>query len=235
MYTTVERIGASRTDASGVLKLVSALDLIQDCSMFWMESEPVFHDFLRQNNLGMFLISRQADILRLPAYGETVSVRTSVFSCRSFYGYRNTVICGEDGLPCLLTWSTGAFVDRDQGNMARLPQNVIDSVTIDNKAEMEYLDKKILLPEVPGRRFDPVAVKQCDIDMYRHMNNAKYVETALGFLAEGAHIGRLRIEYKTAAKLGDLLYPSYIEALDGKQYILLADHQDKPYAVMEFS
>jgi acyl-ACP thioesterase len=235
LYTTHERVGASRTDANGALKLNSALDMIQDCSLLWLESEPSFQDFLVKNNLGMFIVSRQADILKLPVYGERVTVQTSIFDCKGYFGYRNSAIYGEDGRPCLLTWSVGAFVDRETGNMCRLPQEELDRVKMADRLDMEYLNKKILLPAAPGKRLPPVAVKRGDIDLNRHMNNVKYVETALELLPEGLPVNRIRIEYKASAKIGDLLYPQYISAPDGKHFVLLTDRQDKPYAVMEFS
>jgi hypothetical protein len=42
MFALTEHIGPSRTDHSGRLKLTSALDLIQDCSLLWLNTEPGF-------------------------------------------------------------------------------------------------------------------------------------------------------------------------------------------------
>jgi len=235
LYILEDRVCASRTDLNGIMKLAGAIDVIQDCSLLWIESEPSFRDFLAANNLGMFVVSRQADIIRLPAYGERITVRTSIFDVKGYLGYRNTAMYGEDGLPCVLTWSVGAFVNRDTGKMARLPQGVIDRIAIDDKIDMEYLDKKILLPDSPGRRLNAAMVRRSDIDFNRHMNNAKYIEAALEFLPEDFAVGRLRIEYKAPAKLGDLLYPKRMEDPSGKIYILLLNAQDQPFAVAEFS
>jgi len=235
LYIIKDRVGASRTDTNGIMKLTGAMDVIQDCSLLWVESEPSFRNFLARNNLGMFIISRQVDILRLPVYGEEIAVETRIFACRSFLGYRNTVLYGEDGLPCVLTWSVGAFVNLDTGKMVRLLQSEIDKATIDAKIDMEYLDKRIDLPDIPRQRLNAVAVRRSDIDLYHHMNNVKYVEVALELLPEDFVTNRLRIEYKKPAKLGDLLYPQMIKAPSGHWYILLLDSQDNPYVIMEFS
>lgn len=235
MYSVTERIGASRTDKNGRLKLPSALDLIQDCSMHWRESEPSFQDYMTRNGMVMVLASRQVDIVRLPIYGERVTVRTSVYDCRSFIGHRNTVIYGEDGSPCVLTWSIGAFVESDSGKIARLWPEELEKLTLDDKVPMEYLDKKIVLPDEPGSRMNAVAVRRHDIDLNRHMNNARYVEVALELLPDGFEVKRLRIEYKAQAKPGDLLYPRVFAVQDAKRYVVLSDGSDRPYAVMEFS
>lgn len=235
MYEIKDRVCASRTGSNGIMKLTGAMDIIQDCSLLWLESEPSFRDFLASNNLGMLVVSRQVDIIRLPVYGEKITAKTGIFACQNYLGYRNTVLYGEDGLPCLLTWGLGAFVNMDTGKMARLPQSEIDKVIIDDKIDMEYLDKKIVLPDLPGQRLDAVIVKRNDIDIYHHMNNVKYVDTAMELLSEDFAINRLRIEYKKPAKLGDLLYPQIIESSSARWYILLLDYQDNPYAIMEFS
>jgi acyl-ACP thioesterase len=234
LYEIHDRIGASMTGANGAARLTAALDIIQDCSLFWMESEPSFGDFLARNRLSMLLVSRQADILRLPAYMEKVAARTGVYDCKSFYGYRNTVLYGQDGAPCILTWSIGAFIETDTGRMARIPPEEIMKVTMDKKIDMEYLDKKIVLPEAPGYRPEAIPVRRGDIDLNRHMNNVRYIEAALELLPDNAPVKRIRVEYKSPAKPGDMLYPRIIETPD-KRYVLFSDHQGRLYTVMEFT
>jgi Predicted thioesterase len=101
------------------MRLSDAIEVIQDCSMLWLESEPSFQNFLKTNNLGMILLSRQADVLRLPAYGEKITVRTSIYDCDRFSGYRNTVLYGEDDQPCVSTWCIGVFVNLKTGKNVR--------------------------------------------------------------------------------------------------------------------
>jgi acyl-ACP thioesterase len=235
LYKIKAHVYASQTGSNGKMKLTGALETIQDCSLLWLESEPSFWNYLTAKNLGMFIVSRQVDIVRLPVYGERITVQTRIFDCNGFLGYRNTALYGEDGLPCLLTWGLGLFVNMDTGKMARIPKNEIEKITIDQKLEMEYLDKKIRVPDIPGRRSEAVVVKRGDIDLYRHMNNVKYIEVALEFLPEDFEINRLRIEYKKSAKMGDVLYPQIIEESSAHWYILLPDAQGNPFAVMEIS
>jgi acyl-ACP thioesterase len=183
----------------------------------------------------MVLVFRQADVVRLPRYGENITVQTSVFECGSFLGYRNTILLGEDGSPCVLTWSVGAFVARETGKLARLPKEVADTLILDERVPMDYQDKRIVLPEVPGRILDPFPVRRGDIDLNNHMNNARYVEAAMELLPGDFRVKRLRIEYKSPARPGALLYPRVCASPDGPYYILLTDAYDRPYTVMEFS
>ena len=202
--------------------------------MHWLESEPVFRDYLAARGVTMVLAFRQADILRLPRYGEYVDVRTSIFERGSFLGYRNTVLYGEDGVPCVLTWSVGAFTAQDTGRIARLPPEVTESITLDERVDMTYLDKKIMLPNDCFTQLQSLPVRRCDIDLNGHMNNARYIEAALELLPEDFMINRLRIEYRSSAMPGGVLYPSLCET-GGAFYLVLSDGGGRPYTVMEFS
>lgn len=235
MYVLKDRVGASRTGESGRMRFADAIEVIQDCSMFWLDSEPSFQDFLKTNNLGMILLSRQADVLRLPAYGERITVKTSIFDSDRFSGHRNTVLYGEDDQPCVATWCIGVFVNLKTGKMTELPEQELAKITIDRKVDMEYLPKRIAVSDIPGQRFESFKVRRNDIDMYHHMNNAKYVRAGLEYLPESFAIHRMRIEYKKSARAGNALYPERIQTPSGCCYILLKNEQDKPYAVLEFS
>lgn len=235
MYEINNRIACSHCDADGRLKLTSAIDFMQDCSQLWLESEPLLEQFFRVQNTAQFLVSRQLDVLRYPAYGERLTARTSVYECRGFYGFRNTVLYGENNLPCMESYSVGAFVNLLTGRLTRLPKEIIASVTIEPRHEMEYLDKKIdWLPENAEQTFPSIPVAAADIDFNRHMNNAKYVQAALAFLPEHP-VKRLRVEYITPAKRGDLMIPKLSRLDEAKYCIALDSENGKPYTVMEFT
>ena len=83
---------AGGTGADRRLKLVSAIDIMQDCSLLWMKSEPVVESYFKENNIVLLLASRQLDVFRIPVYGEKLRVSTGIFDIRSFQGFRNSEI-----------------------------------------------------------------------------------------------------------------------------------------------
>ena len=56
---------------------------------------------------------------------------------------------------------------------------------LDPQLEMNYKDRRIILPKEGGEVLDPVRVLRADIDYNRHMNNANYVRVAMELLPEG--------------------------------------------------
>jgi acyl-CoA thioesterase FadM len=234
MYSINQRVCASHTDAEGALKLVAALDMLQDCSQLWLESEPELERYFREENIAQMLVFRQADVERMPVYGERLRVETRIYECKSFLGYRNTVIYDGKGEPCLTSWSIGAFVNLETGRSEKLPDRITAGLRIDPKITMEYLGRKIGRPEKPGEGLPPVGVGRNDIDFNRHMNNARYVGIAVELLPAAFRVSRFRVEYKSPAKYGDLLYPER-SAGEEAVFLRLNDGGGRPYTVMEFT
>lgn len=235
MFSLEEYVTSSRTDDRGRLKLVSAVDMMQDCSQLWMKSEPVMERYFNTNNMAQLLASRQIDILRMPVYGERLTITTSVFEVQNFLGYRNTVVYDAEHKPCIVSWSTGAFVCLSNSRLTKIPPEISANIVYDKKIEMEYMDRKINIPDGEKTILLPVQVMKNDIDMNRHMNNAQYVRVAMEFLPEDFSVDRLRIEYKAPAVCGDLLYPQLIWNGDNQVYILLSDEKGQLHAIMEFN
>ena len=234
MYEIKRKVGVSHTDREGRIRLVCALDLMQDCSWQWMESEPGFTTFLRDNHLAMVVVSRQVDILRLPVYGEEISARTSIYECKGFSGYRNTILYDEKGSPCIKSWSMGAFLNLKDGSLGKFPAEEAEKLIMDEKVPMDYLDKRIRKPKEGGHLLDPVEVRKNDIDFNDHVNNVRYIETALELLPYNKEVERMRMEYKSPAKLGDKLHP-HIFRENNKEIIFLENEEGKPYTSVEFT
>ena len=232
MYTLNYKVTTSCCDSEGKLKLYSALQMMQDCSEMWIDSEPTARKFFNDNNMTQLLATRQVEVVRVPRFKEDLTVTTSIYEVLPMYGFRNTFIRDAQGQPCYRTWSMGAFVDLATGKLARLSEDAIASLTLEAKQEMNYRGRRIILPKQDGTELPPIQVMRADIDYNRHMNNANYVRIALELLPEGFEVQDMRVEYRIAAKLGDLLTPT-LYPIDGGYIVSLAI-DDQPSAIMEF-
>ena len=112
MYSLKYKVTTSTCDSEGKLKLYSALQMMQDCSEMWIDSEPEVKDYFLQQNMAQLLATRQVEIIRVPDYKEELTVKTSVYGMKPMFGFRNTFIYDAQGNPCYKTWSMGAFVDK---------------------------------------------------------------------------------------------------------------------------
>ena len=233
MYSLKYKVTTSTCDSEGRLKLYSALQMMQDCSEMWIDSEPGVKQYFAEQNMAQLLATRQVEIIRVPEYKEELTVTSTVYGMKPMFGFRNTFIYDAEGEPCYKTWSMGAFVDKTAGKLKRVDDATIASMTLEPQLEMNYKDRRIILPKTDGEILEPVKVVRADIDYNRHMNNANYVRIAMELLPEGFEAKGLRVEYRVAAKLGDMLVPTIYQIEHGF-IVSLSDHEDVS-AIIEFT
>lgn len=234
MYTYKTRLAVDQTGEDGLQTVISILDMMQSCSQFWFESEPELETFLREHGMALFFSYRQLDIFKRAGYGENLTVKTSIFDCKDYFGYRNTVLYGEDGTPYAKSWGQGVFVDIATGAPARCPKEFLEFVTLDGKIDMEYLPRRIKLPSAAFEVFPSLLPSPFDIDFNHHVNNVRYVQMACEHLPEYAEYDRLRIEYKLAAKRGDVIVPQVLRTAEAA-YVKLCNPQGRAYCITEYS
>lgn len=233
MYSLKYKVTTSTCDIEGRLKLYSALQMMQDCSEMWIDSEPGVKQYFADQNMAQLLATRQVEIIRVPEYKEELTVTSTVYDMKPMFGFRNTFIYDAQGNPCYKTWSMGAFVDKVAGKLKRVDQATIDSMNLEPQKEMNYRDRRIILPKQGGDILEPVKVLRADIDYNKHMNNANYVRMAMELLPENMVVRGMRVEYRVAAKLGDILTPTMYQIDDG--FIVSLSVNDEVSAIVEFT
>ena len=233
MYSLNYKVTTSTCDSGGRLKLYSALQMMQDCSEMWIDSEPGVKQYFTEQNMAQLLASRQVEVIRVPEYKEELTVTTSVYGMKPMFGFRNTFIYDAEGRPCYKTWSMGAFVDKSNGKLKRVDDETIASMSLEPQLEMNYKDRRIILPKDGGETLDPIKVLRADIDYNKHLNNANYIRMAMELLPEGFEVKGLRVEYRVAAKLGDILIPALYQINGG--IVVSLSVGDEVSAIIEFT
>lgn len=242
MYRIERFVGNSHVGADGRLTLGAAVDFMQDCSGFQLDSEKQLSEYFRQNNVTMFLVSRQINIHKPVFYGEKVEVITTIYQLKNSYGFRNTNIYDENGQVRISSYAGGAFIDLERHRATTVPEEIASTVPMEEKFEgMEYLPRKIRLPKKSAESggTDPVIMEEMKVCRYHidknaHMNNSRYLQLAQECIPEDFPISTARIEYKTAAKLGDVLIPYTYHLEDGITIVSLQDGNGGVFANVEF-
>ena len=199
----------------------------------WIDSEPDVKQYFTEQNMAQLLATRQVEILRVPKFKESLTVTTSVYGMKPMFGFRNTFIYDSEGKPCYRTWSMGAFVDKTAGKLKRVDDATIASMTLEPQLEMNYKDRRIMLPKEGGETLDPIKVLRADIDYNKHVNNANYVRMAMELLPENFKVQGLRVEYRVAAKLGDVLIPTIYKIEGG--FIISLSVGNEVSTIIEFT
>ena len=233
MYTLPCKATISNCDRDGRLKLHCALQMMQDCSELWIDSEPAVQRCFEDEGMAQLLVSRQVEVVRVPSCKEDLTVSTSVYDVKPMFGFRNTFVHDAAGRPCYRTWSMGAFVDRATGRLKRATPAMLATMRLEPRLEMEYGERRIRLPDGGGEKAAPIPVAKADIDYNRHVNNACYVRMAEELLPDGFQVRGLRVEYRIPAKLGDVLLPEVFRCGDAFTVALFL--RGAPAVLVEFT
>ncbi len=228
MYSITKKIAMSNTGADGKMDLVSLLESFGDCEQFQIDNMQGVMESLKNDSHGIYVIARQVDIESLPSYGDEITVTTYVYNLSKTVGTRNTFVYDASGNILVRSYATGVFVDTTTQKMIRVPEKYWEVFSADDKQDMEYLPRRIILPKVDGETKGEFVVPDCFIDSYLHMNNVNYVMLALMNISNGNKIKRIRVEYKNPAKASEIIVPVVREqddiitvslnAKDGTQY-----------------
>ncbi len=213
MYEFESRVRYSEVDSDCRLKWSALVNYLQDCSTFQSEDLGVGVRYLFEKGLAWVLNYWQIDIIKLPELADRIIIGTVPYEIKGFMGLRNFYIKdARTGDMLVKANSIWTLIDLEKIRPVKADRKMIEAYVIGDKLDMEYTDRKI---NFEGEAFEKEAIliDAGMLDSNRHVNNEKYIETALTYLPEGKEIVRIRTEYKKSAFLGDELLPAvYLEA-----------------------
>lgn len=209
------------------------LNYFQDCSI--MDSEMIGKgiDYLEVHKRGWMLSSWQIEILKYPRFRQHISVGTWPYDFSGIYGYRNFDICDEQGDRLVQANSIWCLVDMESGVPVKITDEDAEGYELLEGIDMTPVSRKLPFYG-EGEKPTPFAVRRNDIDTNGHVNNAKYIAFAEEYLPEDFTPKQIKVQYRHAAKHGDVLYPIVTKLSDGYA-ISLCDALYKPYVSMEFA
>lgn len=228
-------VRCSQIGEDGKMRCSALVDFLQDCSLKHLENEPVMTPYFKETGCIMFLISRQLDIVRKPQLDENVTIKTWCYELNRLYGFRNTVIYGENGEILVKSIAGGCFINASTARAMKVPKEIIDRVQLEPKLEdIEYTSRKITLPDCEPQVFEPVKINRCYIDMNKHVNNARYLDITDEYLPDDADVKRIRSEYKMPVRRDSIVIPKVYTSGDIIT-VDLTDTDGKSYATAEYT
>ena len=232
VYEMNGNVRYSEVDAKGQMTWLALLSYFQDCSVFQSEQLNMGVQYLAEYHMAWVLSSWQVRVDEMPYLADEIHVQTWAYDFKGFYGYRNFALNNAEGKRLAYANSIWVLVDTESGRPLRVPQDMGDAYGMEEPLELSATERKIRVPENYEEK-EPVRVQKYFIDTNYHMNNEKYVMIAQEFVPEHFQIEEIRVEYKKAAVLDDVLYPR-VTIEDHEVVTVLADENGKPYAVVKF-
>lgn len=232
MYELNSKVRYSEANSKSELTFHALLNYLQDSSTLHSENLGESGADLRAQNMAWILSFWQICIEEMPKLSEEIRVKTWPYQTKGLFGLRNFCMENANGDRIVKANSIWVLVDVTTGRPIRITDEVSSHYPDEPKLDMDYCDRKIAVPaeyvEMPA-----LTVPKYFIDTNNHMNNAKYVMVAEEYLPEGFQVKEIRVEYKNAAVLGDVLVPRVTEE-DGAVTVVLVDENGKAYATVLF-
>ena len=225
------RVRYSETGEDRQLSLNGILNYFQDCCTFHSESAGVGMDFLAEKGQAWVLSSWQIVVNRYPLLYEKIRVSTWPYAFRRFLGSRNFTMEDEKGELIAYANSLWTYLDIASGRPVNVDKKQIEAYTLEEKLDMDYFSRKILIPE-GMKEYPAFQVRPHHLDTTHHVNNGQYVLMAQEYLPGGFKVGQMRAEYKKQAVLDDVIRPKVKEE-NGIYTIVLESPAGDIYAVVE--
>lgn len=240
MYTFKSVVRFSETGKDSKLTIPHLISYFQDCSNFHSNSIGLYKEKLIGMDRAWFLSSWQIVINSRPNIDEEIEVETRAYEIKGFYGLRNFIMYNEAKEVCAYANSIWFYVDTKKGKPVKYEQEEGTGFEIDEEFPMEKADRKIVIPENAEKivKADRLKVRESHLDSNYHMNNREYVRIALDFMPESFEINNLRqirVEYKKAAVLDEVMVPVYYFDTESKKiFVSLENEAGENFAKVEF-
>lgn len=233
MYKMNGCVRYSECGVDNKIRLSSIINYFQDCTTENSESIGVGHHYLAERNRAWILNSWQVEIMRRPQVRENIEVFTWATGFKGVFGPRDFYMKTEEGEELARAHSLWVYIDTESGKPVKPSEEEIITYEVGEPICMEQVSRKINVPE-GGIKVDTFPVHKYHIDTNGHVNNSKYIEMACEALPEDFEAGKLRVEYKRAAVLGDkIILKRVIE--QGRIVIELCNEEGSTYAIVEVS
>lgn len=176
---------------------------------------------LEKYNLVWIITDYDIDVVRLPKFGEEMTIETEALSYNRLFCYRRFTIYDEAGNAIINMLATFVLMDRDSRKVHAVEPKIVAPY------EAEFSKKLIRGPKYPDLKeliSKDYHVRFYDLDMNGHVNNSKYLDWI--FEVMGAdflmkHIPRkIHLKYVKEVRPGGQITSSYdLEGLESNHQI----------------
>lgn len=233
MYEIKQNVYYSDIREDKRVRFYQIANYFQNCSSRQSEALDIGLDYLEKEHHAWLLSSWQIVVERFPQYEEELTIRTWPFEFKGIYGYRNFDILDANGNEIVKAYSIWVYYDFEIRRPIKPSEHEMNLYVREKKIDMDYAPRKIgLTGEFEEQAH--IVIQRHQIDVYHHMNNARYVEIAEDYLPDTFVANQVRVDYRKETRCGTELVPQR-QVVEDRCVIALYDVDDVLHAIIEFS
>ena len=210
-YQMKMKIPFDMSDVNGYIKIPQLILLsLQVSGMQSIELGMSDMYILENYNLVWIITDYDIDVVRLPKFGEEMTIETEALSYNRLFCYRRFTVFDENDVAVIEMMATFVLMDRDSRKVHAVEPKIVAPY------EAEFSKKLIRGPKYPELKDSTSKdyhVRFYDLDMNGHVNNSKYLDwifevMGADFLME--HIPRkIHLKYVKEVRPGGQITSSY--------------------------
>lgn len=233
MFEKEYTVRYSEVDYTANASLSSIMSYLQDTTMMHSDSLGQGVKDLADQELAWLLSTWHIKISRFPVYRETISARTWATKFSGLYGYRDFEIVDKDGSRLVAASSAWFLYNAKEQKIQRISKELADIYCPEENFVFGENEPKIHKPEKYTDVYKRTVTKR-DLDTNNHVNNVHYVDFVTDALPADKQMTEIRISYKKAAVLGDVIHVATNDE-NGIFTCVLHDGNDGIYAILQFN
>lgn len=232
MYTEKHKVTYSEVTDNWSVDIAGIAQYFQDIGAFHSESLHYgLFDLLKQSR-AWILATWQIEVSRYPKYNEEIEIGTSATGFSSLYAEREYRLRDASGDVLARAFARWIMLDFGSGHPLRMTPDITNNYTLEETMGFVHDPRRINCRE-EGTAKEPFTVFRGCIDTNNHVNNSWYIRFAQNYLPAGFVVRKMRVEYRNAAVLGDLICPHVIQT-DESIIVKLGSESGDIYAVVAF-
>ena len=173
-YQTKMKIPFDMADMNGHIKLPAVILLsLQVSGLQSIDLGISDQDMLEKYNLVWIITDYDIDVVRLPKFGEEMTIETEALSYNRLFCYRRFTVFDENDVAVIEMMATFVLMDRDSRKVHAVEPKIVAPY------EAEFSKKLIRGPKYPELKdltSKDYHVRFYDLDMNGHVNNSKYLD-----------------------------------------------------------
>lgn len=198
-------IASYECDQNIRFRLRSLFNIFQDVADRHANLMGVGYDYCIQNHLGWIGGAYEIEIHSLPRWNDKVQLKTWPSQSTAATAYREFELRDiQTGKILVLASSQWVLLDLERMRPVSVAKH-LEKCVLNEKRSIETHFEKLSVPERVDLKTDEI-IRQDDIDLNHHVNNAVYPTWILDALPASfseRFIKKLRIQYRLPAKRGD--------------------------------
>ena len=210
-YQMKMKIPFDMADMNGHIKLPDVILLsLQVSGMQSIELGVSDKTILENYNLVWIIAGYDIEVIRLPRFGEEITIETEALSYNRLFCYRRFTIYDEAGQELIHMMATFVLMDRDSRKVHAVESEIVAPYQSD-------FDKKLIRGPKYDSLNEPIIkdyhVRFYDLDMNGHVNNSKYLDWI--FEVMGADFltqyipKKINLKYVKEVRPGGMITSSY--------------------------